>query len=219
MRNRPTAGEAERKLKREEYVAGYAKIPSDRLLPMSAESYLLNFGFETGFKNALEGSGLNVRIDGERHTYDSFDLDFRKYDYVKWNVRFDPADTTEVLAVSDDGTLRFMLEEKFVQPMALADRRPGDAEELQRVRDFNREFRREVIEHDLAATDIVRASLLEHPDINNPYITGVLTDSRGRNKDLKNQYRLELTEKAEEAEYEEHAGAGAAASTDRKSVV
>lgn len=81
--------ESERTLKREEYVAGYAKIPADRVLPMSLASYLLNFGHETGFKNTLEGSGLNIRIEGERHTYDSFELDFRKYAHLKWNVRFD----------------------------------------------------------------------------------------------------------------------------------
>ena len=36
-----------------------------------------------------------------------------------------------------------MLEEKYVQPMALADRKPGDAEQLQRVRDFNKELEAE----------------------------------------------------------------------------
>ena len=132
---------SERGLKREEYVAGFAKIPADRLLPMSTESYLLNFGMETGYKNALEGSGLNIRLLGERHTYDSFDLEFRKYSHLRWNVKYDPDDMHEVLAVSDDGDIRFLLEEKYVQPMALADRRPGGAEELQRVRDFNNDLK------------------------------------------------------------------------------
>lgn len=150
---------------------------------------------------------------GERHTYDCFDLEFRKHSHLRWNVKYDPDDMQQVLAVSDEGDLRFMLEEKHVQPMALADRRPGDAEQLQRVRDFNDELRRMVIEHDARATEIVRESLLQHPDLHNPYITGVLTDSRGRNKDRKSQYRLEYTDMAEEAAYEESAGAGAAIST------
>ena len=205
--------ESERALKRDEYVAGFSKIPKDRILPMTKESYLLNFGYETGFKNALEGSGLNIRLLGERRTYDSFDLEFRKYAHVRWNVRFDPEDLSEVLAVSDEGDIRFMLEEKYVQPMALADRRAGDAEELERVRQFNRELKRAVIEFDDEATEIVRASLLEHPDIHNPYITGVLTDGRGQNKDRKNAYRLEYTDAAEEATYEEGAGASGKVST------
>lgn len=205
--------DSERAAKREEYVAGYGKIPADRLLPMSAESYLLIFGQETGYKNVLEGSGLNVRLLGGRHTYDSFDLEFRKYAHLRWNIKFDPDDMHEVLAVSDEGDIRFLLEEKYVQPMALADRRPGDAEELQRVYDYNNDLRRMVIEHDAEATEIVRESLLQHPDLQNPYITGVLTDSRGQNKDRKNQYRLEYTDITEEAAYEESAGAGAAIST------
>ncbi len=205
--------ESERALKRDEYVAGYRKIPAEYLLPMSTESYLLNFGQETGYKNALEGSGLNVRLLGERHTYDSFDLEFRKHAHLRWNIKFDPDDMSEVLAVSDEGDLRFMLEEKYVQPMALADRRPGDAEELQRVRDFNNDLKRMVIEHDARVTEIVRESLLQHPDLNNPYITGVLTDGRGQNKDRKSQYRLEYTDIDEEAAIEESAGAGDKRST------
>lgn len=204
---------SERAAKREVYAAGYGKIPADRLLPMTTESYLLIFGQETGYKNALEGSGLNVRLLGERHTYDSFDLEFRKYAHLRWNIKFDPDNMQEVLAVSDEGDLRFLLEEKYVQPMALADRRPGDAEELQRVRDFNNDLKRMVIEHDMQATETVRESLLQHPDLHNPYITGVLTDSRGQNKDRKSQYRLEYTDISEETAYEERAGAGAATST------
>ena len=204
---------SERALKRDEYMAGFGKMIAENILPMTSESYLLTFGEETGYKNTLEGSGLNIRLLGERRTYDSFNLDFRKYSHLRWNVKYDPDDMHEVLAVSDEGDIKFMLEEKFVQPMALADRRPGDAEELQKVRDFNNDLKRMVIEHDARATEIVRESLLEHPDLHNPYITGVLTDSRGQNKDRKSQYRLEYTEAVEEAEYEENTGAGRQQST------
>lgn len=205
--------ESERALKREEYMAGFSKIAADHRLPMSTESYLLTFGVETGYKNTLEGSGLNIRLLGERHTYDSFDLEFRKYAHLRWNVKYDPDNMQEVLAVSDEGDIRFILEEKYVQPMALADRRAGDAEELQRVRNFNNDLKRMVIEHDARATEIVRESLMEHPDLHNPYITGVLTDSRGQNKDRKSQYRLEYTDAAEEAALEQNAGAGRTQST------
>lgn len=205
--------ESERSLKREEYVAGFRKIAAEHLLPMTTESYLLNFGMETGYKNTLEGSGLNIRLLGERHTYDTFNLEFRKYAHLRWNVKYDPDNMQEVLAVSDEGDIRFLLEEKYVQPMALADRSEADSRELQRVRDFNNDLKRMVLEHDAKATEIVRESLMEHPDLHNPYITGVLTDSRGQNKDRKSQYRLEYTDIAEEAAYEESAGAGRTQST------
>ena len=205
--------ESERAAKREEYVAGFSRIPADRLLPMPIESYLLNFGQETGYKNTLEGSGLNVRLLGERRTYDSFDLEFRKYAHLRWSIKYDPGNMQEVLAVSDEGDIRILLKEKHLQPMALADRRPGDAEELQKVKDFNDELKRTVIEYDRQATEIARESLLRHPDLGNPYITGILTDSRGQNKDRKSQYRLEYTDVTEETAYEESAGAGIAEST------
>lgn len=204
---------SERSLKREEYVARFAKTPADRLLPMTTESYLLNFGEETGHKNALSGSGLNVRLLGERRTYDSFDLDFRKHAHLRWNVRYDPEDLSQVLAVSDEEDIRFLLEEKHVQPMALADRRPGDAEELRRVWDFNDGLKRAVVEHIDEAAEIVRGSLLEHPDTGNPYITGILTDNRGQNKDNKNRYRLGHFDNAEEALHEERTGASGVVST------
>lgn len=204
---------SERELKREEYVAGYSKIPADRLLPMSTESYLLLFGQETGFKNTLEGSGLNIRLLGERHTYDTFDIEFRKFAHLRWNIKFDPEDTREVLAVSDEGDIRFVLEEKYCQPMALADRRAGDAEELQRIRDYNMELKRTVIEQDARATEVVRESLLRHPDTDNPYVKSLITDSRGQNKDRKSQYRLEYTDITEESAYEESAGASGSIST------
>ena len=128
-------------------------------------------------------------------------------------MRFDPDDLSEVLAVSDEGDIRFMLEEKYVQPMALADRRAGDAEELERVRQFNRDLKREVIEFDNQTTEIVRESLLNHPDINNPFAKSLITDSRGQHKDRRSAYRLEYTDIADEATYEEGAGASGKVST------
>jgi hypothetical protein len=119
-----------------------------------------------------------------------------------------------VLAVSDEGDIRFLLEEKHLQPMALADRRAGDSEALQRVKEFNQELKRTVVEFDQENTELVRASLLQHPDYNNPYAKSLITDSRGQHKDRRNKYRLEYTEVAEEAEYEEQVASGAESTFD-----
>ncbi len=48
-----------------------------------------------------------------------------KFRDVRWAVKYDPDNLDHVLAVNEDGSLRFMLERKHVQPMALADRREG----------------------------------------------------------------------------------------------
>ena len=129
----------ERQRKVEQFRAMMEHLPAERRLPLSREQYLLNFGAETGHKNAIEGSGLRPTLLGMKRDYDCFDIRFRQYAGKRWRVKYDPDNLHEVLAVSEDGTLRFMLTEKYVQPMALADRREGDAAALQQVQDFNRQ--------------------------------------------------------------------------------
>ena len=203
----------ERNLKRDRYIHGWMSTPEDKRLPMETTTYLMIFGEQTGYKNSLSGSGLNIKLLGERHTYDSFNLEFRKYSHLRWNVKYDPDDMHEVLAVSDEGDLRFLLEEKYVQPMALADRRPDDAKELERVKKFNNKLKSHIIEFNEQAREIVRDSLLLHPDFNNPYAKSLITDSKGQHKDRKSQYRLEYTDASEEAAIEETDGAGRTQST------
>lgn len=130
----------ERSEKVEQFRAMMANLPAERRLPLSREQFLLNFGAETGFKNALEGNGLRPTLLGVKRDYDCFDIRFREHAGTRWTVKYDPENLSEVLAVNEDGSLRFMLQEKYVQPMALADRKEGDFEQLQRVRNFNREL-------------------------------------------------------------------------------
>ena len=178
--------ESERAAKREEYVAGFSRIPADRLLPMPIESYLLNFGQETGYKNTLEGSGLNVRLLGERRTYDSFDLEFRKYAHLRWSIKYDPDNMQEVLAVSDEGDIRILLKEKHLQPMALADRKEGDAAALQQVQDFNRHLEQHVTERLALAYEKAQPVIAQDNILNRLLIC----DSRGQHKLPKAQKRL-----------------------------
>lgn len=200
----------ERAEKIEAYRAGWSKVRRDQLLPMSKADYLLAFGHETGYRNALSPSGLKIRLLGEQHTYDSFDIEFRRHTDLRYNVKYDPDDLSEVLAVSEDGAYRFPLEEKYSQPMALGDRRAGDAGELERIKEFNRELRRYVVEFDDKSTETLRESmsLLQHPDIGNEYARGMLTDFKGRNKDPKTCRRLGYGDEAEEVAYEETHSAG-----------
>ena len=53
---------------------------------------------------------------------------------------------SRALAVNEDRSLQFMLEEKYVQPMALKDRKDGDSEQLERVRSYNKKLEKEVTE-------------------------------------------------------------------------
>ncbi len=172
--------------------------PEHRLV-MSREMYLLNFGAETGFKNVLEGCGLRPTILGVKRDYDCFELSFRDHASERWTVKYDPDDLHEVLAVSEDGTHRYMLEEKYVQPMALADRKPGDAEQLQRVRDYNKaleaETARRMGDHFAGARRVIERAE-ELPIYQTPALGSCMedrlmrTDSRGQHKDNRSRNRL-----------------------------
>ena len=54
----------ERQRKVEQFRKLMENLPAERRLPLSREQYLLNFGAETGHKNAIEGSGLRPTLLG-----------------------------------------------------------------------------------------------------------------------------------------------------------
>lgn len=186
----------ERNGKREQFMEMLTKLPAERRLPMDRQQFLLHFGADTGYKNALEGPGLRPRILGEKRDYDCFDLNFRKHSYERWTVKYDPDDLHDILAVSEDGTLQFLLEEKYVQPMALADRQEGDAEQLARVQHFNEELEEYVydFQRDIKET-VERFDTRKYAEIEGN-INGdilnrlLLTDSLGRHKRQRDAKRL-----------------------------
>lgn len=185
--------ERERAEKRAEYVKLFAKLPEERRLPLSDEQYLLTFGADTGYRNALEGVGLRPTIGGIKRDYDCFDPKFREYAHVRWAVKYDPDNLDHVLAVNEDGSLCFMLERKHVQPMALADRREGDAEQLARVQEFNKQLENGITERLALASNKVEQLFNDNPQLD-VATRLLLCDSRGQNKNHKQTRRLQAHE-------------------------
>ena len=183
----------ERKLKVEQFMSMMELLPTERRLVLSREQYLLNFGAETGYRNAIEGSGLRPTLLGVKRDYDCFDVRFREHGNEKWTVKYDPDDLSEVLAVNEDGSLRFMLNEKYVQPMALADRKEGDAEQLQRVRDFNRELEEHVTAQLALRYEAGAEAIKELPQTDTLHRL-LLCDSNGQHKLPKAQSRLKAVD-------------------------
>lgn len=183
----------ERQRKLEKFKSMMANLPTERRLSLSRENYLLWFGAETGFKNAIEGGGLRPTLLGIKRDYDCFDIHFREHAGERWTVKYDPDNLGEVLAVNEDGSLRFMLQEKYVQPMALADRKPGDTAELQRVFEFNRQLEDHVTQRLSDSYDKIEQLIGELPQ------AGILnrlliTDSNGQHKLPKAKARLKATD-------------------------
>lgn len=184
----------ERQCKVERFRKMMDNLPAECRLPLSREQYLLHFGAETGYKNAIEGSGLRPTLLGMKHDYDCFDMRFRQYAGTRWTVKYDPDNLHEVLAVSEDGTLHFMLTEKYVQPMALADRKEGDAAELQRVQDFNRQMEQYITDRRTLAYEKTEQLISGNPQLDNILGRLLICDSRGQHKLPKAQQRLKAQE-------------------------
>ena len=185
--------ERERAEKREQYVALFAELPEERRLPLSDEQYLLTFGAETGYQNAIEGTGLRPTIGGIKRDYDCFNPKFREYAHVRWAVKYDPDNLDNVLAVNEDGSLRFMLERKHVQPMALAERVEGDSEQLARVHGFNKQLEENITERLALAQGNVDQLFNDNQQLD-VATRLLLCDSRGQNKNNKQTRRLQAHE-------------------------
>lgn len=175
--------EAERAELEAQYVSQFAQ---EGLLEMSTSQYLMAFGESTGDRRyLLQGCGIRCTIGGRKMDYDCFDTHFRKYGSTRWQLRYDPDDMHYALAVNDDESLQFVLEEKYIQPMALADRKEGDAAALKRVMDYNRRKEQEMMEELSPMTERAR-ELLENTTLSKLLIT----DSSGQHKLPKAKARL-----------------------------
>lgn len=181
--------EAERAELHNDFVALFNEMPTENLFPLSTEQYLMLFGATTGNKNLLQGSGLHITIGGVKHQYDCFNPAFRKHASVRWQVRFDPDDLSRALAVNDDETLRFELEEKYVQPMALIERTEGDYEQLKRVLDFNRQQEERIALTMGEHTDNMLQLMESHKELDTLQKL-MICDSKGQHKNQRNRERL-----------------------------
>lgn len=181
---------------REEFVSAFNALPPEDKLPLSEELYLYKFGHKTA-PNKLEGQGLTPRINGVEHWFDTFELLFRNHSQERWVVHYDPDDTSRALAVAEGKEeLRFMVEEKYIQPMALKDRGEHDAIELQRVRDYNKADREYIIEERIKGAEVVQNLFLQNKELNGGLAAKLLvTDSQG-------QHKKHLYSSATEVEYE-----------------
>lgn len=169
----------ERLMKRAKFEQFRNNLAPERQFIMDKERYLLTFGLETGFTNKLEGSGIRPTLLGVKRAYDCFDIRFRERPRENWRLKYDPDDLSQILAVSEDGTRRFLLEEKYVQPMSLADRKEGDYLQLEKVRRFNEDLETHITNENGRYYDILDEHMGNRENILSRLC---LTDSKGQHK-------------------------------------
>ena len=180
--------ERERTDKVEQYKALYNEMPEQHKISLSTESYLLQFGETTGHRNLLQGSGLKITINGVKRDYDCFDINFRRHSSTRWEIRYDPDNLGCVLAVNEDQSLRFILEEKYIQPMALIERKEDDYKQLQRVNDYNEQLAEHITEVRAIAGEKTRG-ILDGVRAIDTLQKLMITDSNGQHKDRRNDQR------------------------------
>lgn len=176
----------ERKKKVEKFVSYWSEMNDDDKLVLSYEQYLYHFGISTGRTNLMQGSGLHVTIKGIKRAYDSFDLLFRQHMSTQWAIMYDPDDTSKILAMNEDNTRRFVLDEKYLQPMALKDRKDGDSEQLQRVNQFNKEAIGHITDFRTETSITAREFFMKNKELDETLAKFVITDNNGQHKDNKN---------------------------------
>ena len=185
----------EREKSHQEYTQLFLQLPSEEKLYLPAEEYLYMLGETTGYTNKLSAAGLIATIGGEKKSYDCFDVKFRQLSYIDWTLRYDSNKTDEVLAVDSTGSHRFLLQEKYVQPMALVERTENDATELQAIREFNKnttDFIQEQMHTDYALTEGV---FERTPSLEGTLSKLILCDSNGQHKDNRNSSRINPAKK------------------------
>lgn len=128
----------ERAMKHEEYMSLFDGDITDIQLDRSI--YLEHWGETSGRYIGQSIYGLTPTIFGEVQYYESFEQGFKEQRHQRWQVFYDPSDLTSVLAVSEDGQYKYLLERKHLQPMAVEDQRPEDLQHLERVRTHQREI-------------------------------------------------------------------------------
>lgn len=195
-----SAIEMDRAKKQQAYVSQWNEVSSEFKSELTLPMYLRFLGETTNYTNRLQGQGLMPTINGQTLAYDSFDLNFRKLAHLDWAVSYDPQDLSQVLVTNANsrngklvdvvGTYEFLLEQKHIQPMALAERTEGDALKLSDVKNYNNNVMQYITDERQSNIQSLD-NLFANPLLNDTLAKHLLTDSRGQHKDRKSENRLQ----------------------------
>lgn len=134
--------ESFRSKRREEWINSLMEqIEAGKMIEIDRSQYLQLFTTKTEHKYELKPSGITVQITGQRYHFDLLDTNFKQLSHLKWHLFIDKEDMSSCMAESECGKYRFVLNEVYMQPMALMDRQEGDAEKLQEVLSLKKQQR------------------------------------------------------------------------------
>lgn len=177
----------ERERKIIEYRDRWEAAPDETKQVMSKADWMMVFGEAVGSTNRITGQGIVKMIDGIEYTFDSFDPSFRKHINEDWQIIADKDNLSEVLVVSADGKLRFVLHEKRQLAMDAYSTTEEDNEYRQRVKQFNKDRETEIInmyEQDASIVDEVMKDIpLSLDNYNEAALKLMFTNGTGQQKE------------------------------------
>ena len=196
---------AERKLKGEQYLLA---LQSSEIRKMTRADYLKAVGTVRERTIRANGKGLIMQIAGAEYVYDSMDMSFRQSLNKEWRVIYDPQDMSSVLIEDAKGSsTTFVLQEKYVQPMAVIDQVPEDRVQLGMVRDANKALESSITEKRRESRELVEDLMSEIPALGE-FRQKLMFTYKGQQKDplqeAKNKRALP-TGMAEQPAFEEEA--------------
>lgn len=192
----------ERSDKLADYLALWQVCP--RKVVLEEADLLMLFGQVRPHTVRVEGHGLRVKIEGQRYTFDTFDANFRKHMHLDWQVVHIPGNTDKVLAISTDGKLRFVLERKHEEAMAIIEQTEADRAYHKRIENFNKERINEVIDTYASDNKLVDQVMSQLPLTVNDHeelmLKGMFTIKGQQKESLQDAKRLgKVHKKAEKA--------------------
>lgn len=153
----------ERSKKVAQFIEAWEQMPTDDRLVMDRKDWLMAFGEVVGKPNSITGQGIIKVIDGQKITFDCFDPQFRKYLNTNWRIIADTNNLNEVLAISPDWKLQYVLERKMTVPLDIKSTTEEHYEYRSRVTAYNKKQRDEIINMYAEDADIVNEIINNTP--------------------------------------------------------
>ncbi|MBL8002356.1 MAG: hypothetical protein JNL05_10380 [Flavobacteriales bacterium] len=158
----------ERAEKVEAYLKALQEMPEEHRRIIPRERYLELFGTRHELRNGQQGntltnSGLCPTLLGQERIYNLLTREFQDFIGYSFQVVYDPADLSNVLALLPDGKTRFLVPQTKLVPMARLDHTDGSKALLGHVQGFKKELSQEAIDRpvgDRALLDQLAVQLL-----------------------------------------------------------
>lgn len=146
----------ERAAKIDAYRAGLKGMPEGCLRVIKREQFLERHGVAHPWTNELTNAGLCPTLLGEERPYQLLTRSFQKHVGLSFQVHYDPADLSDVLATAHEGSLRYLVPAVQRVPMAMMDHTPETRAHLAAIEAFKKELSQEAIDQILNDQDQLR---------------------------------------------------------------